>query len=81
MPLSDTALWSAELSTSFRCAGRLVHVGIVGLHSDGTPVVDVAWSSRPTRLTAGDMAAFTADKAAAVMTLQGRMWTLLERSA
>lgn len=82
MPAHDTAFWHASLSTDFRCADRLVHVAITGMsHDTGEPIVDIAWSSRPSHLTETDMSEFDARKAAAIITLQSRMWHLLERSA
>lgn len=67
-------LLHTSLSTSFRCAGRVVHVSIVGQHSDtGRPIVTVEWSGKPDRMKAEDIAVFDAAKAAALATLRARM--------
>jgi hypothetical protein len=69
-----TRLSHTSLSTDFDCAGRVVTVSIVGLHSDtNRPIWDIAWSSRPARLSSRDIVAFDASAMAAKATLKARL--------
>lgn len=69
-----TDILHASLSVSFPCAGRTVCISVVGLHNDTSrPIWDIAWSSRPDRLSSRDIAAFDASVMAAKATLKARL--------